>query len=67
MPHSWPRGNAGAGLLDTALDQSQRFWGGLVTDDTIADYVRGLRDADDFVLSLRHGDAPLGVAHGVRY
>ncbi|MEO9147832.1 MAG: hypothetical protein ABI212_00415 [Burkholderiaceae bacterium] len=67
MPPSWPRCNAGAGLLHTALDQSQRFWGGLVTDDTIADYVRGLRYADDFAPSLRHGDALLGVAHGVRY
>ncbi|MEP6558799.1 MAG: GNAT family N-acetyltransferase [Burkholderiales bacterium] len=51
----------------SAPDRSQRFWGGLVTDDTIADYVRHLRFADDFVLGLRHGDTLIGVSHGARY
>ena len=48
-------------------DRSQRFCGALVTDDTIANYVRSLRFADDFVLGLRHGDTLIGVSHGARY
>lgn len=51
----------------SAPDRSQRFWGALVTDDSIAHYVLGLRFADDFVLGLRHGGTLIGVSHGARY